>query len=169
VHAISSRAGSYRQKQKAPTRRSRLGIDKSTKTEGASNLLHLAASTQHTHTRQHLHPLTTPTSFHYQLNSQHQTSCAPEESAATLPALTASTRPSKKSCVSRKAPLLSAVLGSGCSSTSFPIMTLALVSSVLRPTSARWLCRMVVSTRKTSLSDGDKVCLRVDVLFRDNC
>jgi hypothetical protein len=135
------------------------------KNRRCSQLTSPHSKNQHTHTYQHHPPPHLPHSTIKSTQLTTSTSCAPEESAATLPALTASTRPSKKSCVSRKAPLLSAVLGSGYSSTSSPTMSLALVSSVLRPVSARWLCRMVGSTRKTSRSDGDKVCLHVGWSF----
>jgi hypothetical protein len=141
-------------------------INNSTKSESVFYSPPSPQSKDSSHSRlpKHSHPSHLP---HPTINSPHTrlSPCAPEESAATRPAPTASTRRSKKNCVSRKAPSLFAVLGSGCSSTSFPTVSLALVNSVLRPLNARWHSRMVVVTRRTFLSDVTKVCLHVGVVF----
>jgi hypothetical protein len=137
-----------------------LGINTSTKTEGTSNSVHT-----HSHLPNHFHPLQSiPTSNQLTTSS----SCAPEESAVTLPAPTTSKRLLKKSCVSREVLLLPARSGSGCSSTNFPTTNLAPVGSALKPTNARWLSRMVFLTRKTSLSNVDKVILHDGVPSKKN-
>jgi hypothetical protein len=142
-----------------------------TKAEGINSpTLGINTSTRphftHSHLPKHFHPLQSiPPSNQLTTSS----SCAPEESVATLPALTASTRLLKKSCASREVLLLPARSGSGCSLTSFPTTNPAPVGSALKPTNARWLSRMVFLTRKTSPSNVDKVYSHDGVPSKENC